>query len=134
MIEKKRILITRDYPDIGIEMLRRHPRFALTLWDHDRPMTHEELTRRAKDHDAVWCTVSDLTDALIHGEIWGAGLDVTDPEPMDRDHPLLTLPNVCVLPHIGSATIEARNRMSEMAAENIIRFYETGRIPHQVPG
>lgn len=75
---------------------------------------------------------SDLTQALATGEIWGAGLDVTDPEPMDKDNPLLAMENVCVLPHIGSATQTARQGMSGMAARNIISFYETGTIPHIV--
>ena len=73
-----------------------------------------------------------LVDALSAGEIRGAGLDVTDPEPMDKNHPLLSMENVCVLPHIGSATQEARNGMSRLAAENIIAFYQTGSIPHVV--
>lgn len=72
---------------------------------------------------------TDLIRALQEKEIWGAGLDVTDPEPMDKDNPLLFMENVCVLPHIGSATMEARNRMSVMAATNIIEFYKTGRMP-----
>lgn len=62
----------------------------------------------------------DLYDALVKGEIWGAGLDVTDPEPMSSNNPLLQLPNVCVLPHIGSATIETRTQMAIMAANNLI--------------
>jgi len=62
----------------------------------------------------------DLKDALDKGVIWGAGLDVTNPEPMDKDNPLLTMPNVCILPHIGSATQEARNGMAVMAAKNVI--------------
>ena len=62
----------------------------------------------------------DLLEALLAGEIWGAGLDVTDPEPMSPDNPLLDLPNVCVLPHIGSATIETRTQMAIMAANNLI--------------
>ncbi len=77
----------------------------------------------------------DLVRALDEQLIWGTGLDVTDPEPMDRKHPLLSMDNVCVLPHIGSATREARDKMSRMAAENIIAFYTTGRVPHIVnPG
>lgn len=62
----------------------------------------------------------DLYDALTTGEIWGAGLDVTDPEPMSPENPLLQLPNVCVLPHIGSATVETRTQMAIMAANNLI--------------
>jgi lactate dehydrogenase-like 2-hydroxyacid dehydrogenase len=45
-------------------------------------------------------------------------------------HALLSMENVCVLPHVGSGTMEARDRMSALAAENIIAFYKTGRIPH----
>jgi glyoxylate reductase len=74
----------------------------------------------------------DLIDALNTGSIWGAGLDVTNPEPMDQNNPLLNMENVAVLPHIGSATIEARNGMSRLAAENIIEFYRSGQVPNLV--
>lgn len=75
---------------------------------------------------------ADLIAALADGEIWGAGLDVTDPEPMDKNNALLSMENACVLPHIGSATREARDGMSMLAAENIIEFYRTGSVPHVV--
>ena len=71
----------------------------------------------------------DLLRAMEAGDIWGVGLDVTDPEPMEKDNPLLFMENACVLPHIGSATKEARNLMSVMAAVNIIEFYKTGKAP-----
>ena len=74
----------------------------------------------------------DLTDALNAGTIWGAGLDVTNPEPMNADSPLLSMPNVAILPHIGSATVEARNEMSRMAAVNIIEFYKNNNVPNIV--
>jgi len=74
----------------------------------------------------------DLIDALKNGTIWGAGLDVTNPEPMKADNPLLEMENVCILPHIGSATIEARNEMSRMAAENIVSYYKNNTVPHIV--
>ncbi|MCY0976567.1 D-glycerate dehydrogenase [Chryseobacterium wangxinyae] len=71
-----------------------------------------------------------LYNALVDKEIWGAGLDVTNPEPMMYDDPILKLSNVCVLPHIGSATIEARNGMAKVAAENIIAFSKGEKMPH----
>ena len=74
----------------------------------------------------------DLIEALKNGTIWGAGLDVTNPEPMKRDNPLLEMENVAILPHIGSATVEARNEMSRMAAENIIEFYKGQKVPHLI--
>ena len=75
---------------------------------------------------------ADLIDALTTGTIWGAGLDVSDPEPMDPVNPLLSMETVCVLPHIGSATQDSRNGMSVRAAENIIAFYQTGKMPFVV--
>jgi len=71
----------------------------------------------------------DLTEALEKGIIWGAGLDVTNPEPMRPDHPLLSMPNVCVLPHIGSATEETRAAMSLLAAKNIVAGLKGERLP-----
>lgn len=70
----------------------------------------------------------DLDEALSSGKVWGAGLDVTDPEPMLPDNPLLKQERVCVLPHIGSATIEARGGMARIAAENIVAFVEGEKL------
>ncbi|KQS92906.1 D-glycerate dehydrogenase [Chryseobacterium sp. Leaf394] len=72
----------------------------------------------------------DLYEALINKEIWGAGLDVTNPEPMSKENPLLGLSNVCVLPHIGSATEEARNGMAKMAADNLVAFSKGEKMPN----
>ena len=62
----------------------------------------------------------DLHRALSDGEIFAAGLDVTDPEPPDPSDPLLTLPNCVVAPHIGSGTVSSRNGMAEIAADNLL--------------
>lgn len=61
-----------------------------------------------------------LVDALKTGEIWGAGLDVTVPEPLPPSHPLVSLPNCVVLPHIASATVQTRGKMSELAGKNMV--------------
>ncbi len=74
----------------------------------------------------------DLIEALNNKIIWGAGLDVTNPEPMHKDNPLLSMENVSILPHIGSATMEARNEMARMAAQNIIEFYRSGNPTNNV--
>ena len=74
----------------------------------------------------------DLIEALQNKTIWGAGLDVTNPEPMDKNNPLLSMPNACVLPHIGSATQEARDAMARIAAENIIAGLKGERLKHVV--
>lgn len=65
-----------------------------------------------------------LYEALKNKEIFSAGLDVTTPEPLDPSHPLYALPNVMILPHIGSATYEARAEMSLLSAKNIIDAFK----------
>ncbi|MBC8352141.1 MAG: D-glycerate dehydrogenase [Planctomycetes bacterium] len=62
----------------------------------------------------------DLHDALKSSEIFAAGLDVTDPEPIPMNDPLLTLPNCVIAPHIASATVSSRDGMAEIAADNLI--------------
>lgn len=62
----------------------------------------------------------DLYDALKNGTIFAAGLDVTDPEPINMDDPILSLPNLVVAPHIASATVSSRNGMAEIAADNLV--------------
>jgi len=69
-----------------------------------------------------------LYDALVENKIWAAGLDVFQQEPVPVDHPLLRLPNVVALPHIGSATYETRDAMANLAAQNLIAFF-SGKGP-----
>ncbi len=63
-----------------------------------------------------------LYDALVNGEIWGAGLDVFEQEPLPHDHPLLQLDQVVATPHIGSASIATRLKMAQLAATNLIQM------------
>ena len=74
-----------------------------------------------------------LTDALRAGHLWGAGLDVTDPEPMRADDPLVSLPNCLVVPHVASATERTRDRMAEKAARNLLAGLRGDPLPDQVP-
>ncbi|MBR3063381.1 MAG: D-glycerate dehydrogenase [Exiguobacterium sp.] len=69
-----------------------------------------------------------LYEALRAKKIWGAGLDVFTKEPIDLDHPLLTLPNVTTLPHIGSATIRTRLAMMALNRDAITNVLE-GKEP-----
>jgi len=62
-----------------------------------------------------------LTAALQERCIYAAALDVTDPEPLPRDHPLLQLDNVIIAPHLGSATEQTRQQMAEISVENLLR-------------
>jgi glyoxylate reductase len=74
-----------------------------------------------------------LAQALGTGQIAGAALDVTDPEPLPIDHPLWQAPNLLVVPHIGSATWTARERMAEIAVDNILAGLSGKPLPYQVP-
>jgi glyoxylate reductase len=73
-----------------------------------------------------------LGAALQSGEIAGAALDVTDPEPLPADHPLLEAPNLLVVPHVGSATVATRERMADMAVDNLLAGLAGEPMPNQV--
>ena len=75
---------------------------------------------------------SALYEALKAGEIGGAVLDVTDPEPLPIDDPLLTLDNVLICPHLGSATVQTRTRMATIAAENLLAGLKGKPLPYSV--
>ena len=77
----------------------------------------------------------DLYDALSAGSIFAAGLDVTTPEPIRPDDPLLTLSNCVIAPHIASATVSSRGAMAEIAADNLLAGLEgaTLRCPVRLP-
>jgi glyoxylate reductase len=71
-----------------------------------------------------------LAQALRTGTIAGAGLDVTDPEPLPGDHPLLDAPNLVIAPHIGSASHRTREAMADMAVDNLLAALGGERMPH----
>ncbi|XP_062938448.1 glyoxylate reductase/hydroxypyruvate reductase [Cynocephalus volans] len=74
----------------------------------------------------------DLYQALASGQIAAAGLDVTTPEPLPTNHPLLTLKNCVILPHIGSATFRTRNTMSLLAADNLLAGLRGEPMPSEL--
>jgi len=70
----------------------------------------------------------ELITALKEGIIWGAGLDVMETEPTSKDNPLAEMENVALVPHIGSATIQARDAMSRLAGENILDYINGRKV------
>ncbi|MDE0070826.1 MAG: D-glycerate dehydrogenase [Caldilineaceae bacterium] len=70
-----------------------------------------------------------LVDALQRNLIAGAIMDVTDPEPLPRDHPLLRLDNCVILPHLGSATYQSRFRMSRRTVDNLLAGLRGQEMP-----
>lgn len=73
-----------------------------------------------------------LVAALTSGQILAAGLDVSDPEPLPADHPLVSLPNCTIAPHIASATVQTRTAMADMAARNLVTFLQGDEPPYIV--
>jgi glyoxylate reductase len=72
-----------------------------------------------------------LRRALDEGWIAGAALDVTDPEPLPGDHPLLGAPNLVVVPHLGSASHETRAEMADIAVDNLLAGLRGDPLPHR---
>ncbi len=73
-----------------------------------------------------------LAEALAARRIFAAALDVTEPEPLPRGHPLLRLDNVIITPHLGSATEQTRRRMAEMSVENLMAGLSGRPLPFRV--
>lgn len=73
-----------------------------------------------------------LLDALRGGEIAGAALDVTEPEPLPADHPLMDAPNLIVVPHVASATHATRAAMADIAVDNLLAGLRGEPMPHCV--
>ena len=73
-----------------------------------------------------------LYEALTTGEIQAAGLDVTTPEPLPTDHPLLSLDNCTIFPHIGSADIISREGMAQLCVDNLLNYFSGKPLARQL--
>jgi glyoxylate reductase len=109
------------------------------LTDETRGMIGEAQLRRMKPTAILINTARGalvdtgaLSRALGDGWIAGAALDVSDPEPVPKGHPLLDAPNLIVTPHIASASIEARTAMSDLAVENLLAGLAGEPMPKSV--
>jgi glyoxylate reductase len=71
-----------------------------------------------------------LLAALKERVIWAAALDVTEPEPIPPDHPLLELGNCLIVPHIGSSSVATREKMARIAVDNLLAGLKGERLPH----
>jgi phosphoglycerate dehydrogenase-like enzyme len=92
---------------------------------------HAWLVNVARGEHVV---TNELVTALRENAIGGAALDVTDPEPLPAEHPLLRAPNLLVLPHLGSATHATRERMADRAVDNLLAGLAGRPLPHEFPG
>ena len=131
------VLHTRETP---LEELLERSDFVtlhVPLNDETRGMIGEEALARMKPTAYLVNTARGqivdkeaLGRALREGRIAGAALDVTDPEPLPADDPLLEAPNLTVFPHLGSATHATREAMAELAVDNLLAALAGERMPH----
>jgi glyoxylate reductase len=125
---KDELLATADYVVLTVPLTPETRGFigAVELAKMKRTAVLVNVARGAVvDKDA-------LAEALAANRIFAAALDVTDPEPLPRDHPLLALENVIITPHLGSATQETRRRMAELSSENLFAGLEGKPLPFRV--
>ncbi len=109
-------LAADTYHLIGVDALSKMKRTAILINTARGPVV---------DPDALY-------HALKDDKIAGAALDVTEPEPIPMDSPLLELDNLIIVPHIASATWDTRNKMATMAAENLVAGVKGERLPYCV--
>lgn len=102
-------------------------KFTLDIFKQMKPNSIFINTARGGIHNE-----KDLIRALDEKIIWGAGLDVTNPEPMYKDNPLLSMESVAVLPHIGSATEETRAAMAQIIVKNVLAGLKGEKLPFEV--
>jgi glyoxylate reductase len=109
------------------------------LTDETRGLIDEAALKRMKDTAILINTArgaivdsSALTRALTEHRIAGAALDVADPEPVPKGHPLLDAPNLILNPHTASASIEARTAMAELAVDNLLAALAGEPMPKSV--
>ncbi|GAA6733830.1 D-glycerate dehydrogenase [Thermus oshimai] len=129
------------YPFLPLEDLIREADI-LSLHTPLTPETHRLMDRRRlfsmKKGAILLNTARGAlvdTEALVEalrGHLFGAGLDVTDPEPLPPGHPLYALPNAVITPHIGSAGARTRARMAEVAVENLLAVLKGEEPPNPV--
>ncbi len=108
------------------------------LTDATRGLIDESALRRMRDDAYLVNTARGpvvdteaLGRALREGWIAGAALDVTDPEPLPADHPLLGAPNLVIAPHLGSASHETRAEMADMAVDNLLAGLAGEQVPNR---
>lgn len=116
---------------VGLEELYQRSDFIsvhVALTDNTRALLGPEAFSKMKDGVVIVNTARGeiidqdaLLDALESKKVFAAGLDVTTPEPLPHEHPLVRHPGTIILPHIGSATDQSRLAMAEIAVDNILR-------------
>lgn len=138
-----------DKPEVDRELKAKRVEFDTLLAESDYVSVHVDLNPTTKGlfgkeqfakmkKTAVFVNTARgphvdqaaLAEALRKGTIFAAGLDVTEPEPLPPDHELYTLPNCVIAPHIASATVDTRNAMARLCANNLLAGVRGEPLPH----
>jgi glyoxylate reductase len=135
-----RVIHTSKSGGVPLEELLRESDFVsihLPLNDDTRGVIGEDELRAMKETAILVNTARGklvdtraLETALREGWIAAAALDVTDPEPLPPEHPLLEAPNILVVPHIASASHRTRQAMADMAVDNLLAALRGDDMPH----
>jgi phosphoglycerate dehydrogenase-like enzyme len=153
---RPRVFVTRQLP--GDALARLAAQVSLRVWEEQLPPPREVLLAEAREVEGLITLLTDRVDepllvearclravsnvavgddrpgraggALTHGHLGGAALDVTDPEPLPSDSPLLNSPKVLLAPHIASASHATRGRMASMAVDNLLAALEGRKPPY----
>ena len=116
MASLEQVLVSADFVSLHIP-LTTETHHLISTQELDTMPRHSILVNTARgqvvDQKALY-------EALVNGVIAGAALDVTEIEPIPLDDPLLGLPNIIILPHMGSATIRSRAGMADLATRNLL--------------
>jgi len=119
----------REKPDVAAALGATYVSFDELLDAFARMKPWAILVNTARggivDHEA-------LLAALRTGRVGAAGLDVTEPEPLPPNHPLMQCERIIITPHVGSATVETRRRMGQRAVENLLAGLRGERLPYCV--
>ena len=145
--DQYRARYSRAFPELAIDVVASRDNLGSALAQADVLLTFGQMMKNLKldFNDATnlkWVQALGtgldgivdqpaLRQALLDGAIGGAALDVTNPEPLPADDPLLEAPNLIVVPHLGSATEQTRVKMAELAVDGLLSGL-AGERPHHL--
>jgi D-3-phosphoglycerate dehydrogenase len=127
-VELDELLIQSDYVSVHCPLTKQTRRLmGAAQFARMKPEAYFITTARGFIHDE-----EALAEALRKNQIAGAGLDVWEDEPPPHNHPLMAFDNVIVSPHVAGATIEARDNMGRIAAEQVLQILDGKKPPRLI--
>lgn len=129
-LKKMTVAASGKLRQVAYDILNEQTR--LLSWQQGGKVPQEQSARFINISRGRVVETQALYEALRSGQIAYAAIDVVEPEPLPGDHPLLTLSNITVTPHIAASTVETRDAMAKLAAANILAGLAGDPLPAQV--